>query len=559
MSLDTSNLNLFLSLVNFRWSSFSIYAIASVMSVSLRLNGLELRGEFFIASIGMGLLITLITALLLVIGFWLIEVLRSLAQLLVIPMLMAVGAVRGAILHIEISAFGYENKISFWASVLSSSFYTAIYYSGASLFIELRSRRKNQFQAEFQRATLLRLGPNAFSASTDSNTDYQNSMDAIKRAIQQHLPVSPTQLPDTEQVTKVAAEIRGQIQMVIRPLSHRLWIGSMGEIKATNGSRILLDTLQELAIPARFILLYQFSVGLFGIGISIGFANGMAKTIPALIGTYLCFLFFNFLRRQSLISWQVRTSIFLFALSLVPIVFAEVFSSLIGIEVDWLAALIIAPTLPIVVVISSLVTLVARDRKFAVAAVQSVSLKQLNSGTDFSDEISELELSGYLHNNLQSELLRIAHQLDSTRNGQMSGSAGKILGDLDNALNRSISEVHAIQSAGIERINALPKAWEGIADIDMSITLDSPIAANTERVLTGFLEEIITNSIRYGGATALSINVFSGEEIRVEILHNGKGSVDSGNGLGAIWIPQLSKGSYQIKRKRRGTFIKFTL
>jgi hypothetical protein len=529
------------------------------MSVSLRLNGLALKEEFFIASIGMGLLITLFTALLLVIGFWLIEVLRSHTQLLVIPILMAVGAVRGAMLHIEINAFGYDNKISFWASVLSSSFYTAIYYSGASLFIELRHRRKNQFQAEFQRATLLRLGPNAFSASTDSNSDYQNSMDAIKQAIQKHLPVNPGQLPDTEQVTKVASEIREQIQMVIRPLSHRLWIGSMGEIKAANGSRILLDTLQELAIPARFILLYQFSVGLFGIGISIGFANGMAKTIPALLGTYLCFLFLNFLRRFRSVSWQVRTSIFLFALSFVPIVFAEVFSGLIGIEVDWLAAMIIAPTLPVVVVVSSLVTLVARDRKFAVAAVQSVSLKQLNSGTDFSDEMSELELSGYLHNNLQSELIRIAHQLDSTLVGGMPDSASKILGDLDSALQRSISDVQAIQSLGIERVKALPKAWEGIADIDLSITLDSSITTHKERVLAGFLEEIITNSIRYGGATALSINVFLGEEIKVEIFHNGKRSIDSGNGLGAVWISQLSKGSYLIRSKRRGTLIKFSL
>jgi len=559
MTFDLSNFNIFLSLLRFKWSSFALYAIASVMSVSLRLNGLALDEEFFIASIGMGLLITVATALLLIIGFWLINAFRHRAPFSVVIMLMIAGALRGAILHIEISGFGYENRISFWASVLSSTFYTTIYYSGASLFIELRSRRKNQFQAEFQRATLLRLGVDGYQPASDAKYDYQSSMDAIKRAIRLHLPVSTSQLPDTEQVSKVAAEIREQIQLVIRPLSHRLWIGTMGEIKATNGSRILMDTLQELAISAKFILLYQFSVGLFGIGISIGFANGMAKTIPAMLGTYLCFLLLSLLRKFALIPWQVRTTIFLATLAFVPIIFSEVFSELIGIEVYWLAALIISPTLPIAVVVSSLVTLVARDREFAIAAVQSVSLKQLNSGTDFSDEISELELSGYLHNNLQSELLRIAHRLDSSANDQLQLPTDEILSDLNTALDRSISDVLTIQSSGLDRIKALPDAWKGIADIELEFTFKESLQPETERTLSGCLEEIITNSIRYGGATKLLINLQFQNRLEVKISHNGKGSIHEGTGLGALWMSQISFSRPTITKKRGQTFIAFSL
>lgn len=559
MSVDAANFKVFLSLIRFRWSSFSLYAIASIMSVSLRLKGLALRGEFFVASVGMGILITLVTALLLILGFWLIRAFRLRAPFSVIPMLMTAGALRGAILHLEISGFGYENKISFWASILSSTFYTAIYYSGASLFIELRSRRKNQFQAEFQRATLLRLGVEGYIPSTDAKYDYQSSMDAIKRAIRLHLPVRNDQLPDTEQVSKVAAEIRDQIQMVIRPLSHRLWIGTMGEIKATSGSRILIDTLQELAIPAKFIFLYQFSVGLFGIGISIGFTNGMVKTIPAMFGTYLCFLLLGILRKFKSMAWQVRTAIFLTALTFAPIVFSEVFSSFIGVEVNWLAALIIAPTLPIVVVISALITLVARDRKFAIAAVQSVSLAQLNSGNDFSDEISELELSGYLHNSLQSELLRIAHQLDNSINAQTDIPTHDILNDLNSALDRSISDVRNLQSSGFERIRALPEAWRGIADIELEFSLGDSIQSEKERVLSGFLEEIITNSIRYGGATKLLISLEVEEQLQVKISHNGEGSIHEGTGLGSIWLSQISQSPPTISKKRGQTLIAFSL
>ena len=559
MPLDIANFNLFLSLIRFRWSSFLLYAIASVMSVSLRLKGLALQEEFFVASIGMGLLITLVTAVLLLIGFRLVNHLRLKAPWMVILMLLCVGAVRGAILYLEIDGFGYENKISLFASILSSTFYTAIYYSGASLFFELRNRRKNQFQAEFQRAMLLRLGSQGFGTGSDAKSEYERSMNAIKDAIRTHLPLNNNQLPNTEQVAKVAAEIREQIQMVIRPLSHRLWIGSMGEIKSAGNSRILIDALQEMAISAKFILLYQFSVGLFGIGISIGFINGMAKNLPAMLGTYFCFRLLGFLRKVSFISWKFRTTVFLVSLTFIPIVFSELFSGLIGIEVNWLAALIIAPTLPVVVVISSLVTLVARDRKFAIAAAQSVALKQLNTGTDFSDEISELELSGYLHNNLQSELLRIAQRLEISHESDDENRAAGALKDLNAALERSITDVNAIQESGMARISALPHAWDGIAQIELDFSFQNEIPHDKERLLAGFLEETITNSIRYGAATKLIIKIESDSEVHVEISHNGDGSIHAGNGLGAIWLSQISRTKPTILKKRSQTTIKFSL
>lgn len=556
---DVANFNLFLSLIRFKWTSFGLYAIASVMSVSLRLKGLTLREEFFAASIGMGMLITGATALLLILGFWAIRPIRLRWHWVVIPMLLLVGGVRGAILYLEIEGFGYENRISLWASILSSTFYTAIYYSGASLFIELKNRRKNQFQAEFQRATLLRLGSGEFSTSTDLQGEYQKSMEEIKTAIKLHLPVHESQLLDSDQATKVAAEIREQVQMVIRPLSHRLWIGSMGEIKTSSGRRVLSDTLQELDFSTRFILLYQFSVGLFGIGISIGFVDGMLKTIPAILGTYLCIRLLGLLRNLKFLQWQPRTAIFLLALAFVPITFSELFSDIINREVNWLAAFIIAPTLPVVVVITSLITLVARDRKFALAAIQSVALKQMNTGSDFSDGISDLELSGYLHNNLQSELLRIASQLDLTSNSPAQESSKQLIGDLHQALGRSMTEVQSLQSSGLDRIKALPKAWQGIAEIELNLNLHVPCAKEKERALCGFLEETITNSIRYGGASKLAISVQTGEVTSVSVAHNGDGSIHIGTGLGAIWLTQIAAGAPKINKRRGVTTIEFSL
>ena len=109
------------------------------------------------------------------------------------------------------------------------------------------------------------------------------------------------------------------------------------------------------------------------------------------------------------------------------------------------------------------------------------------------------------------------------------------------------------------RIRALPHAWDGIAQIELDFSFQNEIPHDKERLLAGFLEETITNSIRYGAATKLLIKIESDSEVHVEISHNGDGSIHAGNGLGAIWLSQISRTKPTILKKRSQTTIKFSL
>ena len=71
------NITNILSLIEFRWSAFSLYSLASIFSVSLRLDDFQANTRFFQDSILLGLLVTFITLLILLAGFRVLGSLKS--------------------------------------------------------------------------------------------------------------------------------------------------------------------------------------------------------------------------------------------------------------------------------------------------------------------------------------------------------------------------------------------------------------------------------------------------------------------------------------------------
>lgn len=532
--------------VRFRWLSFHLYAIASIFSVSLRLEGFKLSRDFIFASLGLGILITSVTAILLYIGFSLVDQLQNLRKLIVLPMLMVVGAIRGCLLYYEIELFNYENKLHILASAISSTFYTAIYYAGASLSVELLSTQKIRIQHEFQRATELRLGSLSRLDTHQIDSEYRKSMDSIRDAIRSHLPNNSEQLPNSQQTSEIAEEIREQIQMVLRPLSHRLWFDSTGELRNVSISRTLLDAVKYLDFSPRFILCYQILVGIFGIGLSIGLRDALIKTSIAGVTTIFCFRIYRYLQKHQTWTWGYRSALFLVMAGGFPVITSEAISDSININTNWIAGAIISPTLPALIVVNSIFLLVLRDQQFVLSAAKSVSESQKNALSQVANQISMRELSGYLHNNLQSELLRISKQLDMPQFDEKRSN--ELIIELENALQRSIFDVQEIRKRGLDRIEAIADAWQGIADITLEIHITQPLDREMEYLLSEAVEEMITNSIRYGDATTISVLISDSPGLSVKLSHNGSGQLHSEGGLGSVWLSSIASGGLTLDK-----------
>ena len=532
------NITNILSLIEFRWSAFSLYSLASIFSVSLRLDDFQANTRFFQDSILLGLVVTFITLLMLLAGFRVLGSLKSSGKFTnygVAVLLPLVGTIRGVVLYQVIDVYGYTNRISLVSSAISSLLYTSIYYGGASLFVSLILKTNRLFHSEFQKAAYFRLNRDRESSSSSDPATYEETMTKINFAISSK--VSDSTLHNREEIMRVAEEIRFQIQNVLRPLSHRLWVDSFGEIRTGKPWNILKDALIEMRFSKKFIVSYQFIIGIFGIGIAIGIKNGVIKSIFATLASLVLIFLLEKVWAARYGSSLAASLTFLVSMSVFPVVASEVTSSFLNLPVDWLAGALIAPALPAIVVVSAVYGLVASDKEFALSAAKSIRFLEENDHGIDSKSTESRNLSEYLHNTLQSELLRLSKQLEIAEDPEKISMYYK---QLEVALSRTREDIHALKSQGLDRLVSVCQSWEGIAKVVLEFEDVSDIESEKISYVCDILEEIINNSIRYGNADQISIYLRGrAPQIDISVSHNGGGEISDGMGLGSLTI--LSK------------------
>ena len=532
------NITNILSLIEFRWSAFSLYSLASIFSVSLRLDDFQANSRFFQDSILLGLVVTFITLLMLLAGFRVLGSLKSSGKFTnygVAVLLPLVGTIRGVVLYQVIDVYGYTNRISLVSSAISSLLYTSIYYGGASLFVSLILKTNRLFHSEFQKAAYFRLNRDRESSSSSDPATYEETMTKINIAISSK--VSDSTLNNREEIMRVAEEIRFQIQNVLRPLSHRLWVDSFGEIRTGKPWNILKDALIEMRFSKKFIVSYQFIIGIFGIGIAIGIKNGVIKSIFATLASLVLIFLLEKVWAARYGSSLAASLTFLVSMSVFPVVASEVASSFLNLPVDWLAGALIAPALPAIVVVSAVYGLVASDKEFALSAAKSIRFLEENDYGIDSKSTESRNLSEYLHNTLQSELLRLSKQLEIAEDPEKISMYYK---QLEVALSRTREDIHALKSQGLDRLVSVCQSWEGIAKVVLEFEDVSDIESEKISYVCDILEEIINNSIRYGNADQISIYLRGrAPQIDISVSHNGGGEISDGMGLGSLTI--LSK------------------
>ena len=110
------------------------------------------------------------------------------------------------------------------------------------------------------------------------------------------------------------------------------------------------------------------------------------------------------------------------------------------------------------------------------------------------------------------------------------------------------------------RIQKLISSWQGIADIEVTgldcLEEDAQLARRTSQVL----EELITNTIRYGLADSIHVElVKSSTNLQLELRHNGKGEILRRSGLGSLLLAQQSADGFSISAESGKTYVRVNL
>ncbi len=547
--------------LKFRKIAFIFYGLVSMLSVPSRLIQDDSSFAFLLLCLSIGALITLIVLPLL----WLVCFLNQKYDLgsrnifYPLGLIVLVGAIRGEILHLLIAGIGLKDNVSHYLAALSSAIFTLIYFLTISSFTEMVLHRRDRFNRIFAEASLLLANPNSVvNEKMDPRSLYLSTLDGIKSSIKSVGLESEKLEPQI--LLEASKAIQTQINEVLRPLSHRLWVNGMGQVKHRRLLGILMDAIENLDFSVKYILAYQFLVGGYGISLVIGFKSSLYVTSIGTVTSVILIQTFSYFRERVSSNRFLLGLTFLVLEGLLPVFIPLAVRNPLNATASAVAGILISPTIPFLILLVSAYRLIMQDRELAIGAATSVGYRVASLPSEGRPTGSGVELAEYLHNSLQSELFGISKRLEAASR-EISGADFKAaLMSLDSALNRDYRDISTNELGGVMRIHKLISSWQGIAEIEIHGLSNLEEGSSLSQRTAQILEEMITNTIRYGEADVIKIKLVKDlNHLQIQLTHNGKGEISKGAGLGSILFGQLSSGGIDLKSVSGETFVKINL
>ena len=547
--------------LRFRKITFFYYALVSIFSVPSRLIQDNSSFGMILTSLGIGILITIIALPML----WLVCHLNQRFDLgrknalFPFALLALVGAIRGVILYLVINSSNLEDNLEPAFAVVSSTIFTLIYFLVISTFMETVLQRKEKFNYVFSEAALLVADPRAtVEAKLDPKHLYDATLKDLKASISS-LDLRNSQM-DANSLIAASRVIQNQINEVLRPLSHRLWVNGMGQVKHRGFPGILAEAIRNLDFSVKYILAYQFLVGGYGISLVLGFQSSLYVSTIGVITSATLIKILLIVRKKISRGHFLLGIAFLVLVGLLPVFAPIMVRNPLSDGASVASGLLISPTLPGLILLVSAYRLVRRDRDFAIGAATSVRYQVASAYSADASSGSGVELAEYLHNSLQSELFGIAKRFESFSNKEGSMEKEEAVRSLEAVLSRSFQDISTRDLNESMRIPQLIASWQGIAAITIvgleEIQSNGPLV----RRASSMLEEMITNTIRYGEADDVQIELtVTGAYLDILLTHNGKGEISKKSGLGSLLLAHHSNSGADIKSENGKTLLRISI
>ena len=547
--------------LRFRKITFLFYSLVSIFSVPSRLIQQDSTFAFFLICLSIGLLITLITLPML----WAICFFNQKFKLgqsniaYPLALVLLVGTLRGILLQSIIAGFGLKDNLEPLFAVFSSTIFTFIYFTIISSFMETVLQRRDKFNQVFAEASLLLANPELVAdEKIDPSVIYASTLERIKETL------TPFEIEkehvEPEALMAASKAIQLEINEVLRPLSHRLWVNGLGQVKHRNILSILRDSIENLDFNIRNILIYQFFIGGYGISLVLGIQSAAYVSVIGVLTSLILMKLYRYGMGNSGERNFLYGLAFLASVGLLPAFAPIAIRNSLNESASAIAGLLISPTLPGLILLLSSYKLIIRDRDFAIGAASSVGWRIASNPVASHVKADGIELAEYFHNSLQSELFGIAKRLETVSIQSQSGERKEIIKSLESALNRNYQEISARDMDGVMRIKNIVTSWQGIAEIEISGLQHLEPNPNLAYRASQVLEEMITNTIRYGEANVISVELQQVlANLEILLTHNGRGEISKKSGLGSLFLAHHSVSGLAIESQEGKTSLRISL
>lgn len=513
----------------------SIYALASIIGAFISLDPSD--GRLLEVSIAAGVA-TMVAVAGIVAGWlivtWLhIHALEQFRFLLVAPL---VGAVRGVILFQTADAMAIAPAGQLIPITISSAFSALVWLALGGFLKASHSAYRRRY-----RSMLLQGVPGVGVGADEASFDWDAhpEVSRLRSSLSAASRIEDAD-PTTDDLVRASAAIRWEIEQTLRPLSHRLWFGTLGQEPRARWSWVLHDAVAGFTVPVVPVSTLWLVGGVIGGVALLGWGQGaVAAALSTVILAASSALGARLMRHRSSVLAGVLLVLSCGALTVFgtdAIMRALGFPTSLtwgnGVAVGlWLAVMGM-------VVVSASISLADADRRIVLDVAGHRAARA----------------SAYLHNSLQAELTGLAMQLDAAAIDPDPQQARVALERLNALVTRSLAEDFAsFEQDPTSRAQSVAAAWAGICDVTLMI---DPGAAADRRLMAAVqaAEELIANAIRHSGATIIRVELSSGESgLRVVCWANTTGAVASGSGLGSHLLASVAPGGIETDVRGGGT------
>lgn len=531
-------------------TGFYLFSFVSIIAVPLATAwssaGRKLLGEFLV-----GIVLTLTSYLV----YLFLITLQNKSALdekyqISLMIILVIGAVRGLIFYYLLDLFDFEQPTDLVQRVLNSILTTLIWLGIANVIIEVNRRYQRRFRAILSQLLVVNLR-NSGSAQAGFAVIAQD-LALLQTRLEESYSSVRESSEDSESMLTAATEIRGQIEVALKPLSKRLWLNSMFEFPQIKFSRLFGDAIWNLKYPFTPILLI-FTVSAL---VNLSPASGVTWSVVTGISGFVAFTLFESMRRIAIKKLSNQRALinllFVLAVGLTAGVFSALALRIYNGEGSYYLALLFAPYLSALVLASSAITLALSDRREILDNLSKGARRLTQSS---NDSLQSSQAASYIHNSLQSELTAIAHEFELVAENPDRGKSKDVMEKLDALIRRSMGEDFSnFLESPESRFDRVIQSWSGLIKLETNIDRElftDPARAN---LFVQLVEESLVNSVRKGQSSEVFISAtFSGSRLEIVISDNGRFESTTKPGLGSAWIELFAVGEWKFESTESGT------
>lgn len=532
--------------------SFLLYAPISVISVPLAITE-QLTPEILIASIIGGTAVTILCAFYLVISSRFIRNFsrtKNISSYFVANLLfiMSIGAIRGLLVYKIFTLANITNPTSMSIRVLTSTATTLFWLCSISVIVnDFRSyREKLETLIRTSLLDYMKIEKKPRHQSVDLSQEFKS----IETMLRQVLGEINTNTHDKNSLIAAATHVKGIIDQVVRPLSHRLWVDRDSLIPRIKVRDTVIDGVRLLKVPPYAVSGLLLLLSLFNLSAGFGIKRGIAGSLALCITS---FIFFNFFQKYTIqaeknLFLKKLLLLFLLSLSISAVIYLL---NVYGFNLETAEySFVFVPLIMFLSVLISIRELTVKDRVYLVEQLE----KNRTTATDNQyNQISNNDAASFLHNSLQSELFALSLQLEDIAKNPESDRTRAILEQIGARINRSISEeFQDFDEAPIDRLQRVISAWEGIVEIHTDIPEEAFDDLRRNRLLVQIIEEAINNAVRSAQAKRIEIRGKLGSDGKLLLIIRNQGNWDpqERRSFGSDWLDEVVAGNW--KRRREG-------